>query len=288
MNGHRGDGLSADDAHDHWLSVRVRPGSHRDAVVAALFRLGAQGVQEVDDQLVTLLADEGMADAVTCAVLAASPDARIETEPAPRVDWSERWKLSLHAHEVGPLVIAPPWLAGDSDPGRTVVIDPGMAFGTGEHSTTRGVIRLLLPILRDGDRIADLGAGSAILSIAAVKLGARHSFAIELDPDAIGNAEENVARNGVAERVTVLEGDASLLLPLVAPVDVILANIISSVLRQLLPVIEAALAPAGHAILSGILREERAEMLAALEATGWLVEREDIEDIWWTVAIARP
>lgn len=287
MNGHRGDGLSADDAHDHWLSVRVRPGSHRDAVVAALFRLGAQGVQEVDDQLVTLLADEGMADAVTCAVLAASPDARIETEPAPRVDWSERWKLSLHAHEVGPLVIAPPWLAGDSDPGRTVVIDPGMAFGTGEHSTTRGVIRLLLPILRDGDRVADLGAGSAILSIAAVKLGARHSFAIELDPDAIGNAEENVARNGVAERVTVLEGDASLLLPLVAPVDVILANIISSVLRQLLPVIEAALAPAGHAILSGILREERAEMLAALEATGWLVEREDIEDIWWTVAIAR-
>ena len=288
MNGHRGDGLSADDAHDHWLSVRVRPGSHRDAVVAALFRLGAQGVQEVDDQLVTLLADEGMADAVTCAVLAASPDARIETEPAPRVDWSERWKSSLHAHEVGPLVIAPPWLAGDSDPGRTVVIDPGMAFGTGEHSTTRGVIRLLLPILRDGDRVADLGAGSAILSIAAVKLGARHSFAIELDPDAIGNAEENVARNGVAERVTVLEGDASLLLPLVAPVDVILANIISSVLRQLLPVIEAALAPAGHAILSGILREERAEMLAALEATGWLVEREDIEDIWWTVAIARP
>jgi ribosomal protein L11 methyltransferase len=288
VNAHRGDGLSADDAHDHWLSVRVRPGSHRDAVVAALFRLGAQGVQEVDDQLVTLLADEGLADAVTCAVLAASPDARVETEPAPRVDWTERWKSALHAHEVGPLVIAPPWLAGDSDPDRTVVIDPGMAFGTGEHPTTRGVIRLLLTLLRDGDLVADLGAGSAILSIAAVKLGARHSFAIEVDPDAIGNAEENVARNGVAERVTVLEGDASPMLPLVAPVDVVLANIISSVLRQLLPVIESALAPGGRAILSGILREERAEMVAALEAGSWRIEREDIEDIWWTVAIARP
>ena len=288
MNAHRGDGLSADDAHDHWLSVRVRPGSHRDAVVAALFRLGAQGVQEVDDQLVTLLADEGLADAVTCAVLAASPDARVETEPAPRVDWTERWKSALHAHEVGPLVIAPPWLAGDSDPDRTVVIDPGMAFGTGEHPTTRGVIRLLLTLLRDGDLVADLGAGSAILSIAAVKLGARHSFAIEVDPDAIGNAEENVARNGVAERVTVLEGDASPMLPLVAAVDVVLANIISSVLRQLLPVIESALAPGGRAILSGILREERAEMVAALQAGSWRIEREDIEDIWWTVAIARP
>ena len=288
MNAHRGDGLSADDAHDHWLSVRVRPGSQRDAVVAALFKLGAQGIQEVDDQLVTLLADTDMADDVTCAGLAASPDARIETEPAPRVDWSERWKSALHAHTLGRLVIAPPWLAGESDPSRTVVIDPGMAFGTGEHPTTRGVIRLLLTMLRAGDRVADLGAGSAILSIAAVKLGARHSFAIELDPDAIGNAEENVARNGVAEQVTVLQGDASLLLPLVAPVDLVLANIISSVLLQLLPAIASALAPGGYAILSGILREERFEMLAALERAGWKVEREDIEDIWWTVAIARP
>lgn len=287
MNAHRGDGLSADDAHDHWLSVRVRPGSQRDAVVAALFRLGAQGIQEVGDQLVTLLANETLADDVTCAVLTASPDARVETEPAPRVDWSERWKASLHAHDLGPLVVAPPWLADDTDASRTVVIDPGMAFGTGEHPTTRGVIRLLPSILRGDDRVADLGAGSAILSIAAVKLGARYSFAIEVDPDAIGNAEENVARNGVGDRVTVLEGDASLLLPLVAPVDVVLANIISSVLLQLLASIANALAPDGHAILSGILREERSEMLTALDAGGWRVEREDIEDIWWTVAIAR-
>jgi ribosomal protein L11 methyltransferase len=287
VNAHRGDGLSADDAHDRWLSVRVRPGSQRDAVVAALFRLGAQGIQEVDDQLVTLLADDSMADDVTCAVLAASPDARIETEPAQRVDWTERWKSALHAHVVGPLVVAPPWLADASDPNRTVVIDPGMAFGTGEHATTRGVIRLLPSVLRDGDRVADLGAGSAVLSIAAVKLGARHSFAIEVDPDAIGNAEENVARNGVSGRVAVLEGDATLLLPLVAPVDVVLANIISSVLVPLLPLMASALVPRGHAILSGILREERSEMLTALDAGGWRVEREDIEDIWWTVAIAR-
>ena len=288
MNTRRGDGHSADDASDHWLSVRVRPGSQRDAVVAALFRLGAQGIEEVGDQLVTLLADAHLADDVTCAVLAASPDARVETEPAPRVDWSERWKSALHAHVLGSLVIAPPWLAQDADASRTVVIDPGMAFGTGEHATTRGVIRLLPSILRDGDRVADLGAGSAILSIAAVKLGARHSFAIEVDPDAIGNAEENVARNGVADRVTVLEGDASLLLPLVAPVDVVLANIISSVLVQLLAPIASALAPRGHAILSGILREERSDMLTALDTGGWRVEREDLEDIWWTVAIARP
>src|SRR5579872_4153495 len=105
---------------DHWLSVRVKPGSHRDAVVAALFAAGAQGVQEVGDQLVTLLADEGKADEVTCAVLAASPDASVETEPTPRIDWSERWKSALHAHQLGPLLVAPPWLAHDHDPEHSV------------------------------------------------------------------------------------------------------------------------------------------------------------------------
>jgi ribosomal protein L11 methyltransferase len=162
-----------------------------------------------------------------------------------------------------------------------------MAFGTGEHATTRGVIRLLPTVLRPGDRVADLGAGSAVLSIAAAKLGAAHAFAIELDPDAIGNAEENVARNGVADRVTVLEGDAEVLLPLVAPVNVVVANILSSVLLILLPTIALALAPGGRAILSGILREERREILDALQSGAWRLDREDVEDIWWSVAVTR-
>jgi ribosomal protein L11 methyltransferase len=287
LSAERGDSLSSDGASDHWLSVRVRPGSDRQAVVAALFRVGAQGIQELGDQLVTLLADVGKADEVTCAVLAASPDAQIETEPTPRVDWSERWKSALHVHRLGQLIVAPPWLAEPYDRARTIVIDPGMAFGTGEHATTRGVIRLLEAVLRVDDRVADLGSGSAILSIAAAKLGARHAFAIEVDGDAIGNAEENVRRNDVSGRVTVLEGDAMLLLPLVAPVDLVVANIISSVLLELLPQIATSLAPGGRAILSGILRDERAMMLDAFADAGWRVDREDLEDIWWSVALSR-
>jgi ribosomal protein L11 methyltransferase len=148
-------------------------------------------------------------------------------------------------------------------------------------------VRLLPQALATGDRVADLGAGSAVLAIAAARLGAASVAAIELDPDAIENAEENVAGNGVGERVRVIEGDAGLLLPLVAPVEVVLANIISSVLLELLPVIAAALAPDGRAILSGILQEERARMLEALAAAGWTVLAEDAEEIWWTVLIAR-
>ena len=276
-----------DTAPEHWLSVRVRPGSNRDAVLAALFAVGAQGVQEVGDQFVTLLSSPRSADDVSCAVLAASPDATVETEETPRVDWTERWKEALHVQRVGPLAIAPPWLAAGENPDHTIVIEPGMAFGTGEHPTTRGVVRLLPGALHAGSRVADLGAGSAVLSIAAAKLGAGHAFAIELDPDAIGNAEENVARNGVANRVTVLEGDAASLLPLVAPVDLVLANIISSVIRELLPVIDEAVADDGSAILSGILREELPDILNAIASVGWRVDREDFEDIWCSGAIVR-
>jgi ribosomal protein L11 methyltransferase len=111
--------------------------------------------------------------------------------------------------------------------------------------------------------------------------------AIELDPASIGNAEENVARNGVGDRVTVIEGDAEILLPLVAPVRVILANIISSVLLQLAPVMRDALAPGGRAILSGVLVAEREEMIAALARDGWSVEAEHHEGDWWSCVIAR-
>jgi ribosomal protein L11 methyltransferase len=147
-------------------------------------------------------------------------------------------------------------------------------------------MRLMQGVVRAGDVVADLGAGSAVLSIAAAKLGAARVAAIEIDPDAIGNAQENVVANGVGDRVEIIEGDAGMLLPLLAPVRVVLANIISSVLIPLLPTIRASLTSGGQAILAGILSEERDVMLRALAADGWTVEREDTEDVWWSVQIA--
>jgi ribosomal protein L11 methyltransferase len=141
-------------------------------------------------------------------------------------------------------------------------------------------------IVRPGDVVADLGAGSAVLSIAAAKLGAARVAAIELDHDAIENAEENVAANAVSDRVEVIEGDASTLLPLLAPVRIILANIVSSVLIPLLPLMRSSLTADGQAILSGILIEERDTFTAALNTHGWTIEREITEDVWWTVQIA--
>ena len=270
-----------------WVTVRVHPGSNRDAVIAALFESGAQGIQEVGESIVTQVASQALAEELEQAALAASSDAVVSTAPLPDVDWSEQWKQGIHAQVLGGLTVAPPWLAGDLDPERSIVIEPGMAFGTGEHATTRGVIRLMQNVVRPGDRVADLGSGSAVLAIAAAKLGARYVAAIELDHDAIENAEQNVARNNVANRVAVIEGDASTLLALVAPVRVVMANIISSVLIELLPVIELSLDEDGRAILSGILAEEREMMIRSLDDSGWRIEAEDHEDIWWSTTIAR-
>ena len=270
-----------------WLAVRVRPSAARELAMAALFDVGSEGVHEAGDELVTHFPGDTDADVVKAAVLAADPHAEIAMALVPAVDWTEEWKKGVGAHDLGPLSIVPPWLADGRDPARTIVIEPQMAFGTGEHQTTRGVVRLMPGVIRAGDRVADLGCGSAVLAIAAAKLGAAHVTAIEIDHDAIANAEENVERNGVVGHVTIFEGDAAVLLPLVAPVRVILANIISSVLIEMLPMMATSLASDGEAILSGMLLDERAMMLGVLHEGGWNVTAEDAEGLWWSARIAR-
>ena len=270
-----------------WLSIRVRPGSAPEAALAALFDAGSEGVHEAGTDLVTHFPGDSDAAAITAAVIAADPTAQVVASIVPEVDWAEEWKKGVGSHELGALSIVPPWLAEGRDPARTIVIQPEMAFGTGEHQTTRGVVRLLPSVIRAGDRVADLGAGSAVLAIAAAKLGASQVTAIELDHDAIANAEENVTRNGVVHVVTVIEGDAGVLLPFIAPVRVVLANIISSVLTEMLPTIAASLTADGEAVLSGILIEERAQMMGTLAAGGWTVLDEDMEGMWWSARIAR-
>ena len=269
-----------------WHALRVRPSLDRAGVIASLFASGSQGVLEDGDSLVTHFPPGADVDEIRAGIARADSGATVEITAAPVVDWTEAWKHGIGAQELGRLTVVPPWLEGTRDPARTIVIDPGMAFGTGEHQTTRCVMRLMQRIIRPGDRVADLGAGSAVLSIAAVKLGAASAAAIEVDPDAIGNAVENVERNGVGDRVSVIEGDAGLLLPLVAPLRVVLANIVSSVLVEMLPAIAAALTADGQVILSGILVEERADMLAVLQAE-WRVIAEEAEEKWWSVAIER-
>jgi ribosomal protein L11 methyltransferase len=204
------------------------------------------------------------------------------------VDWAARWRTRVGVQRVGRIAVAPPWLSDEiADAEFQILIEPAMAFGTGEHETTRGVLALMQSLVRRGSFVADLGSGSGVLAIAAAKLGAGRVVAIEMDPDAIGNAEENITRNGVADRVTLVEGDAAALLPLVAPVSLVLANIISSVVMELSPIMRRALPSGGKAVISGILVGEREQLLTSMGGDGWTLESELREGDWWSSVIAR-
>ena len=270
-----------------WVAVRVHPGGDSAKLISVLFAAGSQGVQEDGDSLVTHFPPGTPTEELVHDIMDADPRARVSISLAPQMDWSE-WRASVRSHRVDALTIAPPWLGSDSDAATTVIIEPAMAFGTGEHATTRGVARLMQRLAPMPRNVADIGAGSAVLSICAAKLGAERVVAVEIDEDAIGNAEENVLANHVEDRVHVIQGDAAVVLPLLAPVDLVLANIISSVLTELLPTIFDTLAPSGRAILSGILETESEAMLEEIRNGKWNVISDDREDSWWSVLIERP
>ena len=273
-----------------WLAIRVSgaEAAGRELVIAALIAAGGGAVLEDGDALVTYLPEETDLEPVRAALTSAGPAVSLGVHPLGQVDWQSAWRPQVGVHRVGRLTTAPPWRADEAgDAAMAILVEPAMAFGTGEHASTRGALRLLEGALRRGDRVADLGAGSGILAIASAKLGASRVAAIENDPQAIGNLQENVDRNGVANVVTVLEGDAGTLLPLVAPVEMITANIVSSVITQLLPVIESALSVRGRVIVAGIMIEERDAIREVFGQAGWRVAREDLEEKWWAAGLER-
>ncbi len=271
-----------------WFNLRVESAAHRDEAMAALFASGAQGVHEEGAALATSFPDEAEARAAAQAVMAVDPLATCDLRATATVDWSTAWRDQARVVALGRLTIGPPWLTGELDKARTIVIDPGMAFGTGDHASTRGAVLLLQEAMKAGMSVADLGSGSAVLAIAAAKLGAARVWAIEIDAEAQANAAENVERNGVGDLVHLIEGDAGVLLPIIAPVDIVAANIISSVIVELLPAIAAALRPGGFAVLAGILDGEKNEMMDELWRSEWALRKTHVEEEWWSALVQRP
>jgi ribosomal protein L11 methyltransferase len=270
-----------------WFALRVEASRGRDAIVATLIDAGAHGVQEEPDFLLSHFRAPHQAEAAATAVRSVEPTARCGIAEVGDVDWSVAWRRGVRSVVVGDFTIAPPWLAAGLDPARAVIIDPGMGFGTGDHASTRGAARLLQGALRRGATVADLGTGSAVLAILAAKLGAARVIAVDSDPDAIKDAQANVERNGVSAVAHVIEGDVLLLLPLVGPVDLVVANIASGVLAPLLPSIALALRGGGSAILAGVLEGERDGMVHAAHDAGFRILREDREEGWWGGLIER-
>ena len=274
-----------------WWAIDVRPEpARREWVGAWLVAHTGHAVEERDDgTLVTFAEDEPAAEALIAA-LSSAEGTPVQTmrRPLTAVDWSTRWREGLGARHFGRLTVVPSWVdAPATDGGSVVVLDPETAFGSGEHGSTRAALMLLERHVRPGDRVLDLGSGSGILAIAAVKLGAAVAVGIESDAEANPVAWRNAQRNGVAGAVQLVEGDAGDLAPLLGPADLLLSNILRTVNTALLPAIVSALRPGGLAIFSGMEETEATLFLPALRAAG-LEPRDEVGDTgWWAVAAAR-
>ena len=182
-------------------------------------------------------------------------------------DWIDVWKKHFRPQKKGNVVIVPAWIPYEPQEGECVVLlDSDMAFGTGEHETTSMCIELAQDWLRAGDCVLDVGCGSGILGICALKLGAKEAVLSDLDPVAVRAAQLNCERNGVSDRARVLLAD--LLTESSVRADLVFANITAEILKRLAPALPAHLNRGGRVILSGILNDRVEGVEAAFSAAG--------------------
>ena len=195
-------------------------------------------------------------------------------------EWNETWKAYFKPFELAPgFVVCPSWEKYEAKPGELIIeLDPGMAFGTGTHETTKMCAEFAAEYVKQGDRVMDVGCGTAILAITAAGKGASKVTAIDIDDAAVKTAKENVIRNRVEDRIEVLQG---ILQDLPAePCDVLLVNIIADVIISLAPVFRNYLKDDGHVVLSGIIRSRQQEVIDACEENGLILVTERTKGEW--------
>jgi len=211
---------------------------------------------------------------------------------APLTDpgWAEAWRDHFRPRPVGDrLLIAPPWDAPRVEGRLTIVIEPGRAFGTGQHGSTAGCLELLeRTVERQAPPRAalDLGTGSGILAIAAALLGIPRVLAIDDDPDAVANARANLALNGVTTSVTCATADAASLQT--EPAPLVLANILAAAHARLAHVYRRLVAPTGLLVLGGLLEAEADDTAEVVARAGFVRRSTLIRDGWATLELIRP
>ena len=203
-------------------------------------------------------------------------------------DWENNWKQFYKPMEIGErLLVVPEWEQIEDKSRVKLILNPGLTFGTGSHATTRLCLTALDQLIHGGEKVLDLGCGSGILSIAALRLGAERAFACDVDPTCVNVAYENAALNGVGrERYTVRAGDVTADRALAAEFggdyDVVVANIVADVIIALAPRVRPLLKAGGVFLCSGIIDDRAAEVKQKLLDAGWQIEEERSSEGWFS------
>ena len=236
----------------------------QELVLAELDEFQPTAIQEPDDtSRLRAFFTSSESRAAAARALAASFGTHLYVESLDVEDenWAARSQAQLKAITIGRITVAPPWDVG-SDVLVTVVVNPAMGFGTGHHATTRLTLRALQDIALDHRTVLDIGCGSGVLAIAAVKLGAQSALGIDIDPDALDNARDNAGLNQMGDRVGYEEGDFREM-PLRA--DIVMANLTGGLLERSAAKLSEIVAPGGFLIVSGFTESEKAAVVPALQ-----------------------
>ena len=265
-----------------WIEPAIATSDHRDFAYTVLDEGGTvrAAVPEWGPR------ERGALEARLAALSCAAPPGLLLERPIGDHDWAEEWKRFYHVMHVGrSLVVRPPWEEYPPAPGEIVVVlDPGAAFGTGQHPSTQLSLAALEMETRAGMRVLDLGCGSGILAITAGLRGAAEVLAVDLDPEARAATLANAAANGVADRVLSEIGSLGDVWPWpsappAASLDLVVANISAAVLTALLPEVSAALRPGGVVIAAGFVAAGSSGVREAASSAGLTPLREEtLED----------
>ena len=226
----------------------------------------------------TRLAEEGL-----------ESEARIEIDGVNEEDWANAWKAYYKPLHIGErIVIVPAWERYEEQPGEIIVkMDPGMAFGTGSHETTRLVIGLLEKYTAPGCRMLDVGTGSGILAICASKLGAGSCRAYDIDPMAVRVANENVKDSG---QTNIICGVSDLLRHVdrtEGPYDLITANIVADIIIRMTPDVGELMHESTILLVSGIIEERSDDVVAALDEHGFAIVERVVDNGWCAMAVKK-
>lgn len=211
----------------------------------------------------------------------------VEEGDVPDQDWANDWKSYFHPISIDEgLTIVPSWEDYEPKEGEEIIIlDPGMAFGSGNHATSFLCSRYLREYMKQGDTVIDIGCGSGILSLVAVKSGAEKVIAVDLDPQCMIATEENAQKNNMLDSIDTREGD--LFSVVTESADVVVSNIFAEVIIGMLHDVKGHVKPGGIYIASGILKEKLQDVKDALEREGFELLDDKTDGDWSAVAARR-